>query len=470
MIDTLRNTLIACLIVSLLASAFGQQRLDPRADEILVAAHYYPWFTPARWSYVECATGTLRGELVPAQPPMLGSYDSSDPAIVDQHIRWSAEHGVNVWILEFIAPNDFVDQNIRNVILAHPRVADIRVSVLYDYAIRFGGDFDVTDAKIAVMRSDFDHLADHYFPHSSFLRVVGGRPVVFFYVTRALTGKVASMVDQLRATVRAKGFDLFLIGDEFFFISPPSATRIARFDAIFGYDVYASFGGYAAQSGYLSLFRSRTQQYRDVASSLGVRFVPSCAPGFNDRAIRRTCTDHPALPPRITAEAAPTSLLQETFGEIALPNVDSVLKMIAITSFNEWHEDTQIEPTITSPATSQDTSGSGTTYTQGFAYDGTGLAYLELIRDRVIAISGEVTDEATGQPVPGARITIRQGNVLCTRREAFTTGRYVAPRLNVPPGTYTVTATAPGYRTSRKTDVTVTADTTTTHVDLSLAR
>ncbi|MEQ8768662.1 MAG: carboxypeptidase regulatory-like domain-containing protein [Planctomycetota bacterium] len=463
-----RALILLTLLVST-STGLSQQRLAPQRDELLVAAHYYPWYTPARWDYVECATGTLRGELVPAQPAVLGAYDSSDPQVVDQHIRWSSEHGVNVWILEFIAPNDFVDQNIRNVILTHPRISDLKLSVLYDTAIRFGGDFNVTDQKIQTMVQDFDHLATHYFPHQSFLKVLGCRPVVLVYVTRALTGKVQAMIDQLRASVSAKGFDLFLVGDEFFFISPPSQSRIARFDAIFGYDVYASFGGYAAESGYLTLFRNRTQQYRATAQSLGVRFIPSCAPCFNDRAIRRVCTDHPALPPRISADADPISLFRETFGKTALENVDPELSMISITSFNEWHEDTQIEPTIAAAGTSQDTSGSGNAYTQGFVYDGTGLAYLEEIRRKVIAISGEVTDEATGEPIPGAVIEVRRGNVLFARREGFTTGKYVVPRPAVPADTYTVVARAPGYRPA-KTSVVVTEDETTLHVDLSLAK
>ena len=63
-----------------------------RPAEHLVAAHYYPWFDAGRWSYSECATGAVRLDLAPAQPPLLGRYDSSSEAVVDQHLRWCAEH------------------------------------------------------------------------------------------------------------------------------------------------------------------------------------------------------------------------------------------------------------------------------------------------------------------------------------------------------------------------------------------
>jgi hypothetical protein len=52
--------------------------------------------------------------------------------------------------------------------------------------------------------------------------------------------------------------------------------------------------------------------------------------------------------------------------------------MITITSWNEWNEDTAIEPTIAAPATSEDA-----TYTEGYAYEGFGTRYLEIVRDEL---------------------------------------------------------------------------------------
>ena len=61
------------------------------------------------------------------------------------------------------------------------------------------------------------------------------------------------------------------------------------------------------------------------------------------------------------------------------PFVDPALKMIMITSWNEWHEDTEIEPTIVTESTSADRSGAGL-YTQNYSYRGYGTAFLESTR------------------------------------------------------------------------------------------
>ena len=53
--------------------------------------------------------------------------------------------------------------------------------------------------------------------------------------------------------------------------------------------------------------------------------------------------------------------------------------MLMISTFNEWHEDTQIEPTVATAATTDDDSGHAA-YTQGKSYPGYGNLYLDLLR------------------------------------------------------------------------------------------
>jgi len=52
-----------------------------------------------------------------------------------------------------------------------------------------------------------------------------------------------------------------------------------------------------------------------------------------------------------------------------------------ITSWNEWHEDTQIEPVVVAPATNKDNSSSGQDYTAGVEYEGYGLRYLDILKE-----------------------------------------------------------------------------------------
>ena len=55
------------------------------------------------------------------------------------------------------------------MILPHARSGDVRFTLLYDWAIRFGS-FDLTQARINTARSDFQYLAQKYFPHRGYLK------------------------------------------------------------------------------------------------------------------------------------------------------------------------------------------------------------------------------------------------------------------------------------------------------------
>lgn len=439
-----------------------------RPEEHLVGAHYYPWYTTGRWNYTECVAGALRLDLRPPQPPALGRYDSSSAAVVDQHIRWCAEHGVNVLLLEFISPGSREDQVSRDVILRHRRIGDVKVGLMYDWAIRFGDGFDVTPERLRTAWSDFRHIAREYFAHPGYIRFADEVPVVLIYVTRALRGDVDGLAAVIRDACSLEGFDVFIGGDEFFFTSGPNAAKIARWDGIFGYDVYAGRGGLWGENGTLGLFQARTAAYRDAAEALGVKFFPSCAPGFNDRAIRRTCANNPAFSRRLTQDGSPTSLFRETFGRTALESVDAELPLICVTSFNEWHEDTQIEPTVGGGgSTAQDSSAAGSTYTQGLEHDDYGLAFLELIRDATVAASGIVIGREG--PLEGATIEVLDGDRVVLVRRSFSTGAYVIPRLLLAAGKiYRLRATGEGLPPVVTPPFTVLGGRTVTGLDIEL--
>jgi hypothetical protein len=368
-------------------SANATLTVTPPQSPYLVSATYYPWYDASSFEFnVDCYNDTLRGELLPPELPILGKYDSHSEDVVTQQIAWSTAAGVNVWDLEWVMPNDSLDSTIQNTILTNPHVSDLRFAIFYDYAIRFNVDLNVTPDKIATIVSDFQYLAAHYFSHPSYLKVGQGRPVVFFYFSAALNpvSEIQQMVVSIRTAMAAAGVNIYLIGDEYNALAPPDPTRVRNWDGIFGYGVDLHYSGYSDDNGFLALHSTMYSEYQAVAKQLGVDFIPSVTPGFNDRATRRICANDPALARRTSVAAAEGSMFDNFLKDLALPYANNTqFKMVHITTFNEWHEDSQIEPSVVTGPTTTDTSATGTQYTQGLVYQGYGTTYLDILRNAI---------------------------------------------------------------------------------------
>jgi hypothetical protein len=159
---------------------------------------------------------------------------------------------------------------------------------------------------------------------------------------------------------------------------PVVPDRIRLFDAITSYTMYSSrqTPGWPDDTGILAAIRRRYDAFRQVADQYGVAFIPDALPTFNDRGVRLP-VNHYVLPPETNAATPPGT--GSLFGQMLALDADYLdpnLRAMNVTSFNEWHEDTQIEPTA--PAAS---STGPATYTQGYTYPSYGFRPLEQLRD-----------------------------------------------------------------------------------------
>ena len=60
---------------------------------------------------------------------------------------------------------------------------------------------------------------------------------------------------------------------------------------------------------------------------------------------------------------------------------ESTGRMLMVTSWNEWHEDTQIEPVSEGEVTRLDGSDTGQAFSEGLDYEGYGERYLKILRE-----------------------------------------------------------------------------------------
>lgn len=388
-----RDRRSAALALLLLLAACQRSVVEPSPAEreLLVGAHYYLWF-PSRFT----DASYLRARLSPRQRPQLGEYSSSSSAVVEQHIAWAQEAGIDFFSLDWWPSTPQQNALIEQVFLRAGNASRIRFCIFYELqdlgydaatgTTRFG------EREVASFLSHMDQIASRYFAHPSYLRVEG-RPVIILYLTRTAVGRFAEAMERFRAQMKARGIDPFVIGDEIFwqvaeedgggYTDEPQPGRIALFDAITAYNLYDSakgeHAGYGAASGLVVDSILLYEHYRRAAPETPL--VPLALPGYNDRG-HRLANDHFVVPRAWAAGAEEGSFFAEWLERFALPQLDSRVPMLLVTSWNEWSEDTAIEPVQYAPATSRDGSSSGRSYTQGYAYEGYSRRYLGILREK----------------------------------------------------------------------------------------
>jgi glycoprotein endo-alpha-1,2-mannosidase len=367
----IRGLVLAALIVATLVAA-GRAAAQP----LTVGAYYYPWYgvNGAQWD-----RGFVRSELDPPELPLLGEYDSSAPAVIAQHYAWAQSYGVDVFFCSWAGPGSYDDGVIRNDLLPSPARGPTQISILYESLQRLPVDanslIQIDDAAIATMVSDFDYLARTYLTQPGYLRI-DGRPVVVIYASRIFRGKVAQAIRAIRTHLEAVyGFDPYLIGDEVDWDRAPNRARIRLYDAITGYTPYSRNqpAGWPDDTGYVVATEERMRQFRAVAASLGVGFIPTALPGFDDLGVRPEDAHH--VLPRALGPGEPQDSTFTSSLALAGTLVDPSLDLLTVTSWNEWNEDSQIEPTAPALPTAAPFPA-----TQDYPFDAYGFAMLDRLR------------------------------------------------------------------------------------------
>ena len=289
-----------------------------KLDDVLVGAHYYPWYGVERhWGE------GYKGE------PLLSEYDSRNPIVICRHIDWATGHGIDFFLVSWWGPGTYEDETLKNYILKSPLIGSIKIAILYESLGRLkssGGFLYLSEAENQeVLIADFKYLEKTYFNHPSYLRI-NGKPVVELYLARAFRGNVGEAISKLREEV-----DVYLLGDSVYWQSPQDSSELIKyFDGLTSYNMHTNVPSTLAN--FEELLRDKYREWRRALETEGVDFIPSAIPGFDDRAVR---TGNIPLPRSI-----------ERFREqlrIAL-EYSWPRKAVIITSFNEWHEYTSIEP------------------------------------------------------------------------------------------------------------------------------
>ena len=319
----------------------------------LIYAHYYGWYDSDKWE-AEARTND----------PSLGLYDSRDSSAVSQHIEWGKRAGITAFSVSWHGSGSVTDIQLKDylkpAIEAQPtRDSELTFFVLFETpdilnvehgkVIDFDEDFAFGMTRGDKFLQEFDYLADAYFGVAGYHKI-SERPVAFIYLMRDAIN-YQRYFDTLKTNMDSKGFDLYLIGDVMHWQEPVGGTTVPdsqpidwpflrnHFAAISGYNLYDPdrYPTDGLQERFLSDVKSHWFKYKNQADAFGLKFVPFILPGFDDRKLRGL--DRPTL------ARGEGTFYRQHWG-MAREFIDPTLPHVALTSFNEWHEGTEIEPSL----------------------------------------------------------------------------------------------------------------------------
>jgi len=161
-----------------------------------VMVYYMPWFVARpfsdNWGWhwtmdhfnPDKVNAAGQREIASWYYPLIGPYDSADPAVLEYHVLLMKLAGVDGVIVDWYGSTDFLDYGINNratlKLFQFTRKAGLRFSVCYeDQTIQhlLDGNYLPATASVAQAQKDMLYLQTNFFTDPGYLRVKG-QPVL----------------------------------------------------------------------------------------------------------------------------------------------------------------------------------------------------------------------------------------------------------------------------------------------------
>ncbi len=304
-------TAIRVVLMALTAAA-----LCPATAPKQVLTFYYGWYgnpaTSGRWVHWRDVDETARNIGQSTHFPRLGAYDSHDPKIVEQHCRWAKEAGITGFIMTWWRQGDFHDQGMP-LMLDTARKQGLSITAYFE-TVREGGPL-----------ADVLYVLEKYGQHPAWLKV-DGRPVLFVYGRAVGQLKLEGWKPVTEEAKKKLPNGAVFIGDRI----SEEAAKI--FDGVHTYNITGRTKGMSVEQ-IRAWGRATFPEWVKTAGG-GISCL-TIIPGYDD-----TELDRPK--PRPTTDRHGGETYRTLWREAIAANPDWVL----ITSFNEWHEGSEIEPSV----------------------------------------------------------------------------------------------------------------------------
>jgi hypothetical protein len=315
-----------------------------KTDDITVAAFYYNWYIP--------------GYEIPKDlpdKPLLGLYYSDDNIVFNKHVDWATGNGIDVFMFPYPYPQptkafDWLERTFRKNM-----EADLFNQIKFSFISTFVDNtapqppynFDDPKVKEEFINS-INYIKEHYANLPNFWKI-NGKPVIVTWSTHAYQSKEGNIKDAFEKVGSNK--DIYIIGE--------IASNLAIDKKFYSFLEASVYGIYNYQpvlapfhpwemdkwpkrvslSQILSDILSIMDKWSNFAESLRIKYFPTISPG-NDKTYDYRENNRPPVVERDS----------QTFQEFVKNSRKRYLdkeeiKIIFVTSFNEWFEQTQLEPT-----------------------------------------------------------------------------------------------------------------------------
>ena len=293
----------------------------PRRIQRRVMTFYYPWYgvpegpggngRTVHWGQIDARNQDIAAS---THYPTLGAYDSHDPAVIEQHCLWAKAARIDTFIVSWWGHGYYEDRAMPEILDACARHG-MKACIYYER---------VPDPKTAQNAAhDIVRVLRKYGSHEAHLKA-DGKPVVFIYIRALNDLGLTGWLEAVKAIDAGYEGGAVVVGDQFSY----GAARV--FDGVHTYNTAGSLRDMSLDT--LRTWAADTYpswvRLADEADKISTITV---IPGYDDTKIRT---------PGLAVERFHGESYRIQWEQAIAADPHWVL----VTSFNEWHEGSEVEP------------------------------------------------------------------------------------------------------------------------------
>jgi hypothetical protein len=322
---------VALLVVGCSGPTTAAAASPETGGPLPVLAYYYIWFDHSSWDRAK------------VDLPLLGRYSSDDGNVIRQHIRWAKQAGLTGFIVSWKNTPALSRRLAQLAEIA--RAEDFKLAIIYQ-----GLNFERRPLPVDVIAADLDVFADQFAAGGG-----GGGDGVFSLFERPLviwSGTWEFSRDDITKITTQRRQRLLILASE---RNVAGYQRVA--DVVDGNAYYWSSVNPETFRGYDAKLASLGRAVHDR----GGLWIAPAAPGFDGRLI------------------GGTQIVERKAGQTLRRQMDAAVKSspdaIGVISWNEFSENTHVEPSATF-----------------------GRSYLDVLRDVLGAAPPTIPDFDSSEP------------------------------------------------------------------------